>query len=95
MSDPLHGSDAARALPTLVEVWDAGGSGAYVFTDQCAIARVLRRTMNHCGTYGFRGRIVGWQFLVPKRLLSFYEILLQHNFGARFNYTQKDVIDIK
>jgi len=51
-----------------IEVWDAGGTNNYFYTEVKIIADMLKRDFKRPAIYMKRGRIIGWQFCIPKRL---------------------------
>jgi len=53
-----------------LEVWDAGGSKLYFYTEDNQIADILKRGFHRFALYIHQKRIIAWQFLIPKKLES-------------------------
>ncbi len=56
------------------DIWSAGGSYVYLYTENDSVFNFLKRTIPAFGRYGKNGKIQGWQFLLPKDDLA----LLRH-----------------
>ena len=50
-------------------IWVASKDHAYVLVEEYQLAHSLMEQFNHHATYEQHGFVIGWQFLVPQRLL--------------------------
>ena len=61
--------DAVEKKDGSFDSWNAGGSDAYLYTENWDFAKELRKEFGHGGVYFRNCRAMAWQFKVPNRLL--------------------------
>ena len=69
-----------------VELWDAGGSESYLYTEVWLITKELRQEFPTYTIYLRSGWPIGWQFRIPKRLVRH----LQGRF-AKFGKSEEEI----
>ncbi len=53
-----------------IEVWDAGGDNSYLYTEDRALAKTLKKKLRRPTVYSRRMIPFGWQFTASSRVVA-------------------------
>jgi hypothetical protein len=63
----------------IYETWSAGKGYIYLYTENDMLYNLLKKITNNFAKYERRGKVFGWQFLLPKEKLEFIKAEIKKN----------------
>jgi hypothetical protein len=75
------------------EIWDAGGSYSYLYTEHWQFAKELKKEFGRGAVYCRNTHAIAWQFKIPKRVVEILKARFRQMRATEKEIAGKSVVE--